>query len=165
MTIPSASIRHRMAGRLRLKVHGKKGDPAYFSALAQAFSEFPGIRRVEVNPETGSALFLHSAEPDAIVAYAEGKDLFRIVESANRPVHVAVGVTAKYRELDERVKRHTGGEWDVPAIAFISLLGAGAYQIARGNFAAPAWYTAFWYALNIFLKAQRGDNGNPVGGS
>ncbi len=165
MTVPSASIRHRMAGRLRLKVPGKKGDPAYFSALAQAFSEFPGIRSVEVNPETGSALFLHSAEPDAIVAYAEGKDLFRIVESANRPVPVAVGITAKYKELDERVKRHTGGEWDVPAIAFIGLLGAGAYQIARGNLAAPAWYTAFWYALNIFLKARRGDNGSSAGGS
>lgn len=159
MTIPSGSIRHRMAGRLRVRIPARKGDPTYFATLAQAFSEFPGIRRVEVNPETGSALFLHSAEPDAILACAEGKELFRIVESANRPVHVSVGVKEKYRELDERVQRYTGGEWDVPAIAFFSLLGAGAYQIARGNFAAPAWYTAFWYALNIFLKAQDGNNG------
>jgi hypothetical protein len=29
-------------------------------------------------------------------------------------------------------------------------MGAGIYQIARGNFAAPAWYTAFWYALGLF---------------
>jgi hypothetical protein len=149
-----------MAGRLRLKIPARKGDPAYFTALAQAFSECPGIRNVEVNPETGSVLFLHSADPDAIVAYAEGKELFRIFENANRPVHVSTGVKAKYRELDEKVKRATGGEWDVPAVAFIGLLGAGAYQIARGNFAAPAWYTAFWYALNIFLKAQKGDNGS-----
>jgi len=159
MTVPSASIRHRMAGRLRLKIPERKGDPAYFTALAQAFSEFPGIRNVEVNPETGSALFLHSADHDAIVAYAEGKELFRVSESEKRPVHVSVGVREKYREFDEKVKRYTSGEWDVPAVAFVSLLGAGAYQIARGNFAAPAWYTALWYALNIFLKAQRGDNG------
>ncbi len=160
MTVPSASVRHRMAGRLRVKIPARKGDPAYFTALAQAFSEFPGIRKVEVDPETGSALFLHSADTDAIVAHAEVKELFRIVESANRPVHVSVGVKANYKVLDERVKRYTGGEWDVPAIAFVSLLAAGAYQIARGNFAAPAWYTAFWYALNIFLKAPGGNNGS-----
>ncbi|MGB5197588.1 MAG: HMA2 domain-containing protein [Candidatus Deferrimicrobium sp.] len=159
MTIPSASIRHRMDGRLRVKIPARKGDPAYFSALAEVFSEFPGIRKVEVNPETGSALFLHSAEPDAIVAHAQGKGLFRIVESTNRPVHVSVGIKAKYMEFDEKVKRYTGGAWDVPAVAFASLAGAGVYQIARGNFGAPVWYTAFWYALNIFLKARGGDNG------
>ncbi len=160
MTVPSASIRHRMAGRLRLKIPARKGDPAYFTALAQAFSEYPGLRNVEVNPETGSVLFLHSADPDAMVAFAEGKELFHISESAKHPVHVSTGVKAKYRELDEKVKRVTKGEWDVPSVAFFGLLGAGAYQIARGNFAAPAWYTAFWYALNIFLKAQKGDNGS-----
>ena len=32
------------------------------------------------------------------------------------------------------------------------VLGMGGYEISRGRFATPAWYTAFWYALNIFLK-------------
>jgi len=160
MTIPSASIRHRMVGRLRVKIRDRKDDPAFFSALAQAFSEFPGIQGVVVNPDTGSALFLHSTDPAAILAFAEGKELFRISGNENRPTHVSVGIKAKYMELDERVKRYTGGEWDVPAVAFVSLAGAGVYQIARGNFGAPVWYTAFWYALNIFLKAPGGKNGN-----
>ena len=32
------------------------------------------------------------------------------------------------------------------------LLALGIYQISRGNFMAPAWYTAFWYAFGVLTK-------------
>ena len=43
---------------------------------------------------------------------------------------------------------------DLGTASFGALLIMGIYQISRGNFMAPAWYTAFWYALNIFLKSK-----------
>lgn len=42
---------------------------------------------------------------------------------------------------------------DLPGMAFLTLLGVGIYQLVRGNFAAPPWYTAFWYAMGIFTKS------------
>ncbi len=48
----------------------------------------------------------------------------------------------------------TGGGLYLPGATFVALVGAGVYKIAQGKFAAPAWYMAFWYALNIFLRAR-----------
>jgi len=48
----------------------------------------------------------------------------------------------------------TGGEVDIPSLVFVSLLFSGIWQIARGNLAMPAWYTAFYYALGVFTRAQ-----------
>jgi len=48
----------------------------------------------------------------------------------------------------------TKGFANVPDLVLLTLVGLSAIQISRGNFTAPAWYTALWYALNIFLKAQ-----------
>ncbi len=42
----------------------------------------------------------------------------------------------------------------IPSLIFLSLLISGIWQIARGNFAMPAWYTAFYYALGVFARAQ-----------
>jgi hypothetical protein len=44
----------------------------------------------------------------------------------------------------------------------MGLLGTGIYQIVRGNFGAPPWYTAFWYAFGVFTKSliDKGGRGN-----
>jgi hypothetical protein len=52
-----------------------------------------------------------------------------------------------------------GGWVNLGAMAFLILLGAAIYQIARGNLTAIPWYTAFWYALNIFLKSKPSETG------
>ena len=46
---------------------------------------------------------------------------------------------------------------DIPTLVFLSLLISGIWQIARGSVAMPAWYTAFYYALGIFTRAQVDD--------
>ena len=55
---------------------------------------------------------------------------------------------------NQDLKKLTGGEVDIPSLIFLSLLISGIWQIARGNFAMPAWYTAFYYALGVFARAQ-----------
>jgi hypothetical protein len=66
-------------------------------------------------------------------------------------------VKEQFAGLDKRIKDLTGGSHNIGALAFLALAGVGVYQIARGNFTAPAWYTAFWYAMNIFFKSDEKD--------
>jgi hypothetical protein len=60
-----------------------------------------------------------------------------------------------FREVDSQIEHLTGGELDIPSIALIGLIFSGIYQLSIGNFAAPAWYTALWYAAGIAVKAEK----------
>ena len=62
-------------------------------------------------------------------------------------------IAAGFASMDDRVKTLTGSGFDLSGLAFLALMGAGIYQIARGNFGAIPWYGAFWYALGIFSKS------------
>jgi len=158
--LPDAYLSHQTSERLRLKIPSKKGDIAYFSSLRNEFSKNQGIKGVEVNPLTGSVLFIHNANKDSITQHAEAKSLFRLVEKVEES-SLSSSISGAFKDLNKQVNSFTDGEIDIPGIAFLGLLAIGIFQISRGNFTAPAWYTAFWYALNIFLKAQpdKGDKG------
>ncbi len=162
--LPDARLSHATSGRLRIKVPSKKGDGAYFHSLKERLTQCGGVEGLSVNPVTGSVLVLHAAGVDAIREYAEAQGLFRL--SGNSPLPVSGAATPlsqrvalNYESFDRRLRSMTGGEIDIPGMAFVVLLGLGIYQIGRGNFAAPAWYTAWWYALNIFLKGLPGGGG------
>ena len=158
--LPDAYLSHQTSERLRLKIPSKKGDIAYFSSLRKEFSENQGIKGVEVNPLTGSVLFMHRISKNAITKHAEAKALFRLVEKAEEST-LSSSISRAFEDLNKQVSSFTGRELDIPTLAFLGLLAIGIFQISRGNFTAPAWYTAFWYALNIFIKAQpdKGDKG------
>ncbi len=157
--LPVATICHKTPGRLRVKVLSRKGDSSYFSSLAEHFSRYQGIDTLSVNAVTGSALFLHSLETQTIAQYAEANNLFRLENPKHKAASLSSKVVKSFRDFDKKIKAFTGDELDVPGLAFLALLGMGMYQISIGNFMAPAWYTAFWYALNIFLKALPHDAG------
>ena len=150
--IPEAILSHTSPGRFRVKVPARKGDAAYFSALQDRFAQFEGVEQVRANALTGSLLFIHSADLKAIAAFAEEHALFRL-RKRPRTTALSGNIVKAFSGFDEKVKEFTGNELDVPGVAFVTLAGFGIYEIARGNFAAPAWYTAFWYALNVFLKS------------
>lgn len=150
--IPEAIVCHSSPGRFRFKVPSRKGDAAYFSNLKDHFAHLDGVKEVEANALTGSVVFIHAADLKAISAFAEEHSIFRLIKlESGTPL--SRNVVKSFRDFDKRVKRFTGNELDVPGVAFLTLLGVGIYEIGRGNFAAPAWYTAFWYSLNIFLKS------------
>jgi|SRR5208283_1130050 len=151
--IPEAILCHSTPGRFRVKVPSRKGDAVYFSNLKDNFARFEGVKEVEVNALTGSVVFTQAADLKAISFFAEEHLLFRLIKLASGTPALSRNVVKSFRDFDKRVKRFTGNELDVPGVAFLTLLGFGIYDISRGNFAAPAWYTAFWYSLNIFLKS------------
>jgi hypothetical protein len=157
--LPEAYLTHLTPGRLRVKIPSKKGDGSYFLSLKERFAHFPGVEKIEVNPLTGSLLVLHNLDLQnidrkALSDYTEMSGLFKLQFVSNPPDSASDTIHKTYWEANEKVKRFTDGQIDLPVLAFTGLLGAGMIDMGRGNLAAPAWHVAFWYALNIFLQGQ-----------
>jgi hypothetical protein len=152
--LPEAKCIHRTPGRVRISIPARKGDSAYFAHVQESLARCPLVTAARANPVTGSVLVTHTGEMAAIAAYADKNNLFGLIPDRKNPGSVAHATIATYKTLDAQIQKISGGELDLPHTAFLTLVGAGIYQISRGKFGAPAWYTAFWYALNIFLKAQ-----------
>ncbi len=148
-----ASITHNMQGRLRIRIPSRKRDEAYFAAIKDVLSAVEGVDSIEVTPRTGSVLVFHHTDAEAIAQAGALKDLFKInaaPEVRNTMLHDSI--SAQVSTINDRIKELSEGGVDLRGLAFVALVGTGIYQIARGNFAAPAWYTAFWYALGLFGK-------------
>jgi Heavy metal associated domain 2 len=155
--IPHAYISHRGPGRLRVKIPSRKGDTAYFSELKKLLADCKGTKEYEINPVTGSVLFVREVDIKAVMEFAEGNHLFKF--GGRDSPSFSSEITENFKNLNKQLKGITGGGMDIPGLAFLTLLGFGIYQISKGNFTAIPWYAAFWYALNIFLKSQTSKSG------
>ncbi|MBI5236972.1 MAG: hypothetical protein HY887_00925 [Deltaproteobacteria bacterium] len=142
--------------RLRVKVPVKKDDAGYFESLKDKFAGLNGIAAVTVNPATSSVLFIHSSGYDSIAGFARDNGLFRIKDTRVSHAPVSARIAEAFGAVDRRIKGFTSGDFDMASVAVLALVGFGIYQLSVGNFIAPAWYVAFWYAFNIFLKGLPG---------
>jgi hypothetical protein len=157
--VPEARIVHRIAGRMRVRVPSRRGDAAYFATVEETLRGLNGVESVGADPLTGGILILHGIDPGVIVDYAAQKGLFLAKEEEAKKaggtvLHDVLG--APFGSFSRRIRSFTGNAADLSGLAVLALLTVGVYQIARGNFGAPAWYTAFWYALGIFNKSDGG---------
>lgn len=152
--IADAFLSHVIPCRVRLKIPSKKGDLLYFKSLKEQISKYEYIEKVEVNHVSGSVLIIHKTKIEKIAEYAKEKNIFNLKSNKQHLSNFNRTVSKAFEDINRKVKKFTGGDIDIGGIAFLILIGVGFYQISRGNFAAPAWYTAFWYALNIFLKSK-----------
>lgn len=152
--IPDAHVSHGTVCRLRIKIPSKRGDVSYFSTLQERLSGCPGVGEIRVNPRTGSALVSYEGKRKALADFAREKELFILLRSAPSRKSLFGNVGETFQGYNLNLKKLTGGELDIPSLIFLSLIISGLWQIARGNLAMPAWYTAFYYALGIFTRAQ-----------
>lgn len=165
MMTPEATVVHKMPGRVRIRVPARRGDVAYFGSVKDALSTLAGVEGVEVAPYTGSILVRGLAPVKDVIDAARSRGFFSVKEDKAIKVTAFHDVVAnRFETLNDRIKTATGATFDLPGLAFAALMGAGIYQIARGNFTAPAWYTAFWYALGIFGKSSAKDSGGSGAG-
>jgi hypothetical protein len=70
------------------------------------------------------------------------------------------------KAVDRKLLDLTGGTLDLPSGLFLALVITGVYQILRGQFRTPPWYTAFWYAfglLTMFVVKKSISDGSTVG--
>lgn len=154
IALPDAFLRHKTLHRMRIKIPSKKGDVLYFMSLREQLSRCDGIEKIEVNPTTGSALFVHTTDETLIGKHGMENNLFSLKKLDTDTANLHQKISETFKDFNDQIRSFTGGGLDIGTITFLALAGAGIYQISRGNFIAPAWYTAFWYALNIFIKSK-----------
>lgn len=154
LKLPEAGITHTISGRLRLKIPSKKGDNSYFQSLEQKLSGCDGVQRVKANAVTAGVLLLHDADIKSISKFAEENRLFMVKSLGSERTLLVDRIRNSFKDLDRRTKNLTGGELDVASAVFLSLVSLSIYQIARGNFFAPAWYTSLWYAVNMVFRSS-----------
>jgi len=155
--IPIAQCVHKIPSRARIRIPSRKGDEVFFTFLQERLHRCEQVTESVINPLTGGVLIFYTGDFSAIAEYAKKQHIFRMADTKHNPNTLTHVTMDTYKNLDAQMKKLTGGELDLPGATFIALAGAGIYKIAQGNFTAPAWYTAFWYALNIFLKAKGKD--------
>ncbi|MBZ0158468.1 MAG: hypothetical protein K8I29_19900 [Alphaproteobacteria bacterium] len=139
-----------------MRISSRKRDGAYLASLRESISSIEGVQHVNVNVLTGSILIMHTLPPGEIIERMASQNLFSLSDTAHTALPLSRTILQSFTRIDRGILKHTGGDLDAAGTAFLLLLGMGIYQLARGNFAAPAWYTAFWYATNLFLKANPG---------
>jgi hypothetical protein len=142
---------------LRIRFPSQRGNQEYFADLQKALSGYEGAEAVEVNGLTGSLLLVgDELDLRSVLAFGEENSLFTVEKAADkprqRPEHLPGKIVKPLQGLHHAMGQFTGGNLDLSGLVFLLLLGTGAYQIARGNFGAPPWYTAFWYAFGVFTK-------------
>ncbi|RJR22807.1 MAG: hypothetical protein C4581_00430 [Nitrospiraceae bacterium] len=148
-----AFVSHQTGTRLRIKVPSKRKDKDFLSSLAAEISGIDGVTNVEINKHTGSILIHHSHVPVSIVETIKANKLLAFAGQRFARTHLHRRVNDAFKEADVAMRDITGNELDIGGAAFLALIGAGIYQVWRGNVTAIPWYAAGWYALNIFLKA------------
>jgi hypothetical protein len=152
--LPEAHIQHHTDQRVRLRIPSKKGDAAFFSETKTKLAQLQPPETIEVNPLTGSILLCQeSIDIERIKAFAEENGVCSINHGGGYSAPLAGKVAEPIVNISRFIDRLSGGEVDLPGVIFLSLLGFGLYEILRGNFRAPPWYTAFWYAFGVFSKS------------
>ena len=145
-------IAHAIEGRLRIRLPARRGDLNYFARVRKAAVNAP-IEVIRANAATGSILFHGAgANPEAVAAFGRENDLYAI-QPAWPPARLAERVTAPLAACNRQIRKWSSGQLDMPGALFILLLFTAIYEIAKGRFRTPPWYTAFWYASGLFTKA------------
>jgi hypothetical protein len=151
--LPVAVVAHSAQGRTRFKIPARRRDAQYFAAVEQCLPDAPDVERVQTNPITGSVLVHHHGSLEALNAYAEQNQLFRVSTLADRASNL---LRQRGRSVDQKLREFTGEYLDLRSLTFVMLVSIGLVQAVRGQFAGPA-LTIFWYAATL-LDGSNGDS-------
>jgi len=148
--LPQASICHQSADRLRIKVASRKADAGYFAKVVKSLSMLRKFKHLAANPLTGSVLFIgENLDAGEIAADASEHKLFHLITAEPPGLPLMHSLVQPVASVDRSLRTITGGKIDLPSGIFFALLVTGIYQLARGRFIIPPWYTAFWYAFGL----------------
>lgn len=160
---PVATICHRSADRLRIKVASRRGDAGFFAKVVKDLSGLRKFDHLAANPLTGSVLLVGEfLDDEEVEAFARERGLFQLETAEAAGVPLMHSLVQPVAGVDRSLRAITGGRVDLPSAIFCALLSTGIYQLVRGRFSAPPWYTAFWYAFGlvsmyVIEKAAKGD--------
>jgi hypothetical protein len=151
--LPQATIKHRLQGRLRLCISAHKGDKNYFKRVEERLGEKLAYQRILASATTGSLLIEDdNLDLDTVTAAAEAYQLFFVHKDRVTPKPFAKRIVEPLSCTNQIIKSMSDGVLDLPGMIFLTLIGTGLWELVRGNFKFPPWYTALWYAFGLFSK-------------
>ncbi len=170
--VDGATVVHHIPGRLRVKLPRSRRDPALIKELRDFVAGLGGVRRVEVNPLTGSILVHYQPESqeqiqtllqtargssqhaDLLPDLADSEDLAHTIEQETEflAAHsdLAQYIVNSIKALNRAVREATGNAVDLKV-----LLPAGlaiwAYLKSTTEAATPLWATLAIFSFNSFV--------------
>ncbi len=173
-------LRHAIPGRVRLRFPALKGQPDLSREVQKQLGALSVVRRVEVNPVTGSVLVLYDPADSAAIAQL-GRLMIPELDLEAMPggADLATGnglasaspaeaVAAFTRRLNERLEAATGGAVDLKFLVPASLFAGGLLRlVASKKVPSPTWYDFLWFAFGTYFTLNRGQGldtpGAPAG--
>jgi hypothetical protein len=136
-----AVIEHRLPGRMRLRIAGKRGDAAFFRNAETRLAAAPGVSRVRASPLTGGILVEHGGDEEGLLGSARKEGLFAAALPPSGPSAVAWPV-----------HREPSG-WPLQ-LAALGLSGAGVLQLTRGRAIGSASEN-LWNAYGLYATTRQ----------
>jgi hypothetical protein len=145
----NANIVHSMPRRVRLRVHEKRSDAAFFSSLSEQLSGIDDVTTVKVNPATQSVVIEFSSSLENLLQQLQQKGLDITNEY---PLATPQGGFAgmMIRPVNLVSTRNIDAMFMVGTLLAIT----GIVQIYRGKIAVPA-ITALWYAFEAYWQSGK----------
>lgn len=153
--LPQASISHRTAGRLRIRIPSRRGEEAYFRQVSRQLARCPGIERIEANPVTASLLVVPAVDMETLMRFTETEGLFLLSETGSAPMTITETLAAGFGGLNQELRRLSAGTVDLGTLAFAALVTGAMIQWQKGHVLGPA-STLFWYAAGLLLMTRAG---------
>ncbi|HSP81454.1 MAG TPA: hypothetical protein VLQ93_23250 [Myxococcaceae bacterium] len=167
-------LAHASPGRTRLRLPWLRKEPEQVAPLADALEQLPGMEVVEVRPYTGSVLCTHDPlllTVEALVeavkrhtgvelvvhpgerSQAEEEELLRTLRTGT---NLAVETSRFFKGLNLDLLRATEGRLDMPTLAALSFMVAGAVEVVvTKNLPLPPWFNLGWWAFSTFTRLER----------
>lgn len=169
-----AKVAHHVRGRIRIRVHGGKGDRKLLERIKQSLLSIDGVTDIEANPDTGSIVVRYHPghHPDQFCQRIEQQgqtsgafDLVppdigsaqQLYDQAAKEAdflaahsELARTVVEQMRNLDNAVKRATGNNLDLKVLVPLGLAIYSALEFGA-EISTPLWVTLGIFSFNSFV--------------
>ncbi len=175
----SASIAHRVPGRIRIRIPSAKADGEFLEQARAALSALPGVLEVSCNPLTGSIVILHS--PDLRLdlegtAISHNGSALPFVLDAPKPApapprtrrrkgprqsYVARAVAGAFADLDDVVREATGNALDLKVLLPLVVGGLGLTMLGKSR-RTPIWLTLLMFSFSSFMSLHAEEDAEAI---
>lgn len=146
----SIVVAHRIPGRMRLRIPGKRGDPHYFEQFSEACKRLDDVASVRVNPGTGSVTVEFNGTEEQLLAQLRERCDVRIDEPASSDLSGNVPRVTSQLPPFHLVTGHDINPMFMTAAALAAL---SLVQLTRGKILAPS-VTLLWYAIGAYRQSR-----------
>jgi hypothetical protein len=165
-------VMHEVPGRVRFRLPWLHRVPEQATPLAERLAAIEGMREVAVRARTGSVLCVFDPEQldrariHEVLKSTTGAE--RVLGREERALEVgqviapldgapvARATVRAFRELNADVIAAFGGRIDLPSLAVLGFLVAGASEVvATRKLPMPPWFNLSWWAFRMFMTLEK----------